>query len=102
MACELQLSGSGDGVLRISMSGTASELVTLHLEGQVSGPWVELLEKICEAHLKRGDRFVINLRNVSFADRDGVTLLRNLAERQVEIVNALPFIAEQIRKAPPC
>ena len=84
------------------MSGAASEVVTLHLEGQVSGPWVRLLQEICEAHLKEGNRFIINLRNVSFADRDAVTLLRSLAERQVEIVNALPFIAEQIRKAPPC
>ena len=84
------------------MSGATNEVVTLHLEGQVSGAWVGLLQEICEAHLKEGDRFIINLRNVSFADRDGVALLRNLAERQVEIVNALPFIAEQIRNAPPC
>lgn len=84
------------------MSGEANEVVTLHLEGQVSGAWVGLLKEICEAHLKEGDRFIINLRNVSFADREGVALLRNLAERRVEIVNALPFIAEQIRNGPPC
>jgi ABC-type transporter Mla MlaB component len=81
------------------MTGAANEVVTLHLEGRVSGAWVALLQEICEAHLKEGDRFIVNLRNVSFADREGVTLLRNLAERQVEIVNALPFIAEQIRNA---
>jgi hypothetical protein len=48
--------------------------------------------------LKKGVRVTIDLKNVSFADRDGIALLRRLKDRRVEILNALPFIAEQIKR----
>ncbi len=54
-----------------------------------------------QKQLKPGTRLSLDLRNVSFADREGVALLRRLADRRVEIWNALPFIGEQIRKAAP-
>jgi ABC-type transporter Mla MlaB component len=88
-------------MLRISAIEENSEPVTLRLDGQVSGRWVKLLQRTCEAELKKGSRVTIDLRNVSFADRDGVALLRSLTDRQVELLNALPFIAEQIRKVTP-
>jgi len=83
-------------VLRISIAEAAGEPITLQLDGQVSGRWVELLQRTWEAHLKKGVRVTINLRNVSFADRDGIALLKSLTNRQVEILDALPFIAKQI------
>lgn len=88
-------------MLRISISELVSEPVTLRLDGQISGPWVRLLEEACQAQLKPGTRVSLDLRNVLFADREGVALLRRLTDRRVEIQNALPFIAEQIRKAAP-
>ena len=88
-------------MLRISVSEAAGESVTLHLDGQVTGPWVMLLQGTCEAHLQKGLRVIVDLRNVSFADRDGIALLRSLQDRHVEFPNALPFIAEQMRKATP-
>jgi len=89
-------------VLRISITETAGELIALQLHGQISGKWVELLETTCEAQLKKSARLAVDLRNVSFADREGVALLRSLADRRVEILNALPFITEQIGKAARC
>jgi ABC-type transporter Mla MlaB component len=59
---------------------------------------VKLLQRTCEAQLKKGVRVAIDLKNVSFADRDGIALLRSLKDRRVEILNALPFIAEQIQR----
>ena len=88
-------------MLRISVNEAVSEAVTLRLDGQVAGQWVKLLQKTCEAELKKGARVTIDLRNVSFADRDGIALLRSLTDRRVEVLNALPFIAEQIRDATP-
>ena len=85
-------------MLRISANELAGESVLLQLDGQISGRWVQLLEGTCEAPLKKGAHVTIDLRNVSFADRDGIALLRNLADCRVEILNALPFIAEQIKK----
>ena len=86
-------------MLRISVIKSTGETVTLHLDGQVTGRWAKLLKRMCEVQLKKDVRIAIELRNVSFADRDGIALLRNLTERQVKILNALPFIAEQISNA---
>ena len=88
-------------MLRISASEAAGESVTLQLDGQVTGRWVMLLQATCEAHLKNGLPVIIDLKNVSFADRDGIALFRSLKDRQVEFLNALPFIAEQMRRATP-
>lgn len=85
-------------MLRISANELAGESVLLQLDGQISGEWIKLLEGTCEAQLKNGAQVSLDLRNVSFADRDGIALLRSLADRQVEILNALPFIAEQIKR----
>ena len=60
-----------------------------------------LLQRTCEAELKKGARVTIDLKNVSFADRDGIALLRSLTDCRVELLNSLPFIAEQIRKVTP-
>jgi len=60
-----------------------------------------LLQRTCEAELKKGTRVTIDLRNVSFVDREGTALLRSLSDRRVEFRNVLPFIAEQIRKVTP-
>jgi ABC-type transporter Mla MlaB component len=86
-------------MLRISVFEAAGDPITLRLDGQISGRWVELLQRTCEVQLKKGARVNMDLKNVSFADRDGIALLRSLTDRRVEILNALPFIAEQIRKA---
>lgn len=74
----------------------------LQLDGQVSGRWVECLQTTCELQMENCTRLLIDLKNVSFADRDGIALLRNLMECGVEILNAASFIAEQTKnEAPP-
>ena len=85
-------------MLRISANELAGGSVLLQLDGQISGRWIKLLQGTCGAELKKGAQVSLDLRNVSFADRDGIALLRSLADRQVEILNALPFIAEQIKR----
>lgn len=101
MARRLQMPVPVSGVLKISITDATGESVTLQLDGQISGRWVELLQKTCDLQMEKGVRVAIDLRNVSFADRDGIALLESLAHRRVEILNPLPFIAEQIRRAGP-
>jgi anti-anti-sigma regulatory factor len=86
-------------MLRISTIETAGETVKLRIDGQISGQWVKLLQKTCEGQLVRGLHVTIDLRNVSFVDREGIALLRRLADCQVEFLNALPFINEQIGRS---
>jgi ABC-type transporter Mla MlaB component len=101
MAPWLQLQSLGSSMLRISTDEAAGGAITLRLDGQVAGRWVKLLQRTCEAQLKTDALVIVDLRNVSFVDRDGIALLQSMAGRKIEIQNALPFIAEQIKKATP-
>ena len=86
-------------MLKISVADAAGEEVRFCLDGQIIGRWVGLLQGTCEAALKKGTRVILEMKDVSFVDRDGMVLLRILTAPHVEILNALPFIGEQIRKA---
>jgi len=88
-------------MLRISASQAAGGTVTLQLDGRITGEWAKLLKGMCEARLKENAHVILDMKNVSFVDRDGFVLLRGLADRGVEILNVLPFIAEEIGKANP-
>ena len=74
MACHLLLHLPGNGVLKISNAEEAGQKISLQLDGQVSGKWVELLQRTCEVQLEKGVRITIDLKNVSYADRDGIAL----------------------------
>ena len=97
LARSLLFPNPGSPMLRISAIEAAGR-TTLRLDGQITGQWAMLLQRTCEAELKKGAQVTIDLKNVSFADRDGIALLRSLTDSRVELLNPLPFIAEQIRK----
>jgi anti-anti-sigma regulatory factor len=72
--------------------------VTLRLEGRVIGPWVEELRRSCDDVLITGARLTLDLSDVSFVDRDGVELFRNLrSRRHVRLSNRSRFVAEQLK-----
>jgi len=92
-------------MLRITDATTAENMsgdaVLLRLEGQVTGPWVEELRRVCaEALGNNGHRqrhLVIDLANVSFLDADGIALFRELADRRIVFANSSAFIAQQLQ-----
>ena len=84
-------------MLRISINEVPGEQITLRLEGQVIGPWVEELARTCQRILKQGSRLSLDLTHVSFFDREGLILCRRLAERQVSLKNPSAFVAEQLK-----
>jgi ABC-type transporter Mla MlaB component len=87
-------------LLKISDAGTSDTDVTLGLDGEVTGPWVDVLRSSCDdVALGRGARLTLDLSHVSFADAGGIALLRSLTDRQVRLVNASPFLAELMRRA---
>ena len=85
-------------MLRISVNNAPGEVITLILDGQLTGRWVKLLKSTHALQAKSG-RVAIDLKNVSFADRQGVALLRSLIDSRVEMRNVMPFMAEQIVRA---
>jgi ABC-type transporter Mla MlaB component len=84
-------------VLRISVVRAPDAAITLRLEGQVRGPWVEALRTSCEQLLTSGTELALDLAEVSFIDLDGVALCRRLRDREVAFLHCSPFVAEQLR-----
>jgi len=92
-------------MLRITGGTSATrtgEKEALRLEGQVAGPWVEELRRVCnELIAMNGDAahpLVLDLTNVSFVDADGVALFRELTARLVSLTNCSVFVAEQLKE----
>jgi anti-anti-sigma regulatory factor len=84
-------------VLKISHDASLHGVVILRLEGQVKGPWVEELRRLCEQCLATGSGLALDLTEVSFLDLDGVALCRHLQDRQVALLHCSPFVAEQLK-----
>ena len=84
-------------MLKIVSVPNGSGTATLVLEGRLIGPWVEELRRSCEQASSSSDGLTLDLRGVSFVDRGGLELLRNLANRSARLNNCSPLVAEQLR-----
>jgi anti-anti-sigma factor len=90
-------------MLRISQSASENEAgrTCLRLEGQITGPWVEELRRVCTKTLGNNglstEHLVIDLAGVSFLDAAGIALVQELAARRVLFTNCSSFVAEQLR-----
>jgi len=90
-------------MMRISHGTTADDNeAVFRIEGQVSGPWIEELRRVCNETLGGnghwGGRLVLDLADVSFVDADGVALFRELTARRVILINASLFVTEQLKE----
>ena len=88
--------GGTEDVLKIVMTEPTTLGAVLHLEGQIIGPWVDELERTCDALLAERP-ITLDLRDVSFVERRGVHLLRELGTRGVPLLHCSPFVAEQLK-----
>jgi ABC-type transporter Mla MlaB component len=84
-------------MLRISEVSSRGEETVLRLEGEIIGPWVDVVKTACEPFLGNGHRLTLDLMDVSHVDREGIALLRELMRSQVILINCSPFLAEQLR-----
>ena len=84
-------------MLKIELLQNRQDAVTLELAGRVVGPWVAELNRSCEQALGVGGTLSVDLRGVSFVDREGVELLLRLRRRHVSLINCSPFVAEQLK-----
>ncbi len=91
-------------MLRISRTSTEGR-ITLKLEGEVNGRWVEELRNEYSRTLSgdtEGDReVVLDLSNVSSIDAAGLELFRQLATRRAALTNCSPYLAELLRDVDP-
>jgi hypothetical protein len=85
-------------VLRITEGRNEENKLVLQLEGQLVGPWVIELGRLCEESVADGCTFSIDLTAVSFADRHGISLLKSLRGRGTPVLNGSPFLREQLNE----
>ena len=84
-------------MLRISQTKNADGCVGLHLEGELAGPWVTEVERVCSGIVKSQQPLFIDLNEVSFVDREGIRLLASLLVQTVKLKRCSPFLREQLR-----
>jgi hypothetical protein len=83
-------------MMRISVVQSSGQTITLRVEGEVKGRWVEELRRMCEESLSRGPQLILDLAGMSLIDVDGIALFRVLTDRNVVLANPSLFIAEQL------
>ena len=86
-------------MLRISKPEFSGLTVTLRLEGQIVGPWVDELRKTAEKFQNNGHRLALDLVEVTFADNTGIGLLLHLQRQAVSLAGCSPFLEEQLKRA---
>ena len=76
----------------------SEQLITLQLDGRLTGKWVELLRESAESVLGEGMQLTLDLKNICFIDCEGIAVLKSLIDRGADPINAPLFVLEQIRK----
>jgi anti-anti-sigma regulatory factor len=84
-------------MLRISQNKNSNGCVGLRLEGELAGPWVTELGRVCSGIVNNQQPLFIDLKEVSFVDREGIRLLARLLAQTVELKRCSPFLREQLR-----
>jgi ABC-type transporter Mla MlaB component len=93
----VQPAGAIKPMLKIETVRNGSGTVTLILEGQLIGLWVDELRLACARARRARARVAVDLGGVAFVDRDGVALLRELADHGTRMSSCSPFVAEQLK-----
>jgi len=83
-------------MLRLTRTTRLPHEVIVLLEGQIVAEWVELLEAECLTLLRTDQKVLLDLSQVSYLDRRGARLLRDLAARSVQLINCPPLVAELV------
>jgi hypothetical protein len=83
-------------MLRISQNTNSNGCVSLRLEGELAGPWVTEVGRVCSGIVNSRQPLFIDLKEVSFVDREGIRLLASLLAQTVELKRCSPFLREQL------
>jgi len=84
-------------MLKITRLEPAENGAVLKLEGRLVGPWVGQLREIAEAELAHKRPLSFEVSGVSFVDRSGELLLRELVSRRVRLDGPSGFVRELLK-----
>jgi DNA-binding response OmpR family regulator len=84
-------------MMRITVVESSAEKVRLRVEGRVTGPWVDELRRTCEVQaLEDRIQLTLDLADLSFADAEGIELLRELRADGVILSHPASWVAQQL------
>jgi anti-anti-sigma regulatory factor len=85
-------------MVKITVVESSDNAVRLRVEGRLTGHGTEELRKACDLQgLSDGIPMILDLADVSFADAEGIELLRELRIRMVTLLRPSWFVAEQLK-----
>lgn len=85
-------------MVRLTRTTRLPHEVVIVVEGQIVAEWVGLLEEECRTLLATDQTVLLDLAGVSYVDRRGARLLRDLAARSVRLINCPPLVDELVRE----
>lgn len=86
-------------MLKITEINQTKDEMILKLEGRVVGPWVQEIRESCDQALLKSNRLLIDMSEVSFIERDAISLFQELQNRNVVFINCSPFLSWQLAAA---
>jgi anti-anti-sigma regulatory factor len=85
-------------MVKITVVESSGNAVRLRVEGRLTGSGAEELRKACDLQgLSDGILLILDLADVSFADAQGIELLRELRVRQATLLSPSSLVAEQLK-----
>jgi anti-anti-sigma factor len=88
-------------MLRISHESTTEAQVTVRLEGDINGRWVDELRRECDRALggavSDDTPLVLDLGEVASIDAAGLALFRELTARRLVVTNCSVYLAELLK-----
>jgi hypothetical protein len=89
-------------MLKITEVNQTKDEMTLKLEGKVVGPWVQEIRKACDQALLKIERLTVDMSEVSFIERNAISLFQELQNRNVNFINCSPFLTVQLKEMTSC
>jgi len=83
-------------MLRVTQIEDSGRTV-LRLEGKLIGPWVAELAGVCSKAEALSAQRTLDLLDVTYADRDGIILLRRLQRSGYEFRHTPPLLCEELK-----
>jgi hypothetical protein len=84
-------------MLKITRLEAPGKRATLKLEGRLVGPWVAALREVAREELARHRRLSFEVSAVTFVDRSGEELLRELVRERVRLESPSGFVRELLK-----
>ena len=84
-------------MFKITWIARGRRVWVLKLEGELRGPWVEVLREAFRQRHQPSRPVRLDLSSVTYVDTAGVLLLRDLIHEGIEVASCSRFIAELLR-----